>query len=92
VAIAVIYTPPAMTAEQYKASWGGGAPMSPPPGLIFHAGMGEGAEFTTVTVWESRAAYDEFVPTFNRVMGEKGLRFGSPRIVPVHHVLAPDRQ
>lgn len=74
MAIAVVYRPPAMTAEQYKESWVGGAPVSPPQGLIFHAGIGEGAEFTTITVWESRAAYDAFAP---------------PQILPVHHLLPP---
>jgi hypothetical protein len=76
-----------MTAEQYKESWVGGPPVSPPPGLIFHAGIGEGADFLTVTVWESRAAYDAFAPTFSRVMSEKGIQFGTPEILPVHHVL-----
>ena len=90
MAIAVLYRPPAMTAEQYKESWGGGPPVSPPPGLIFHAGMGEGADFTTITVWESRDAYDAFAPIFARVMRERGLVFGSPQIVPVHQVLIPD--
>lgn len=89
MAIAVVYRPPAMTLEQYKESWAGGAPVSPPRGLIFHAGIGEGADFTTITVWESREAYDAFAPVFTRVMSEKGLRFGSPQILPVHHVLAP---
>lgn len=89
MAIAVVYRPPAMTAEQYKESWGGGPPMSPPPGLIFHAGIGEGADFATVTVWESMAAYDAFAPMFARVMSEKGFKFGTPQILPVHHVLPP---
>lgn len=87
--IAVVYRPPAMTADQYIKSWGGGVPVSPPPGLIFHAGIGEGNDFTTVTVWESQEAYDAFAPTFSRVMSEKGFRFGSPQVLPVHHFLAP---
>jgi hypothetical protein len=64
-----------------------GPPVSPPPGLIFHAGIGEDADFLTVTVWESRAASDAFAPTFARVMNEKGFQFGTPEILPVHHVL-----
>jgi hypothetical protein len=39
VTIAVVYRLPAMTAEQYKESWGGGPPVAPPAGLIFHAGL-----------------------------------------------------
>ena len=54
-----------MSVEDYKASWQSGAPVSPPPGLMFHAGIGEGADFTTVTIWESRAAYDAFAPMFH---------------------------
>ena len=87
MAIAVVYRPRAMTSEQYKATWGEGPPVSPPPGLIFHAGIGEGADFMTVTVWESRAAYDAFAPTFARVMSEKGFHFGTPQILPVQQFL-----
>jgi hypothetical protein len=90
MAIAVVYRPPAMTADQYKESWSGGAPVSAPPGLIFHAGIGEGAAFMTVTVWDSREAYDAFAPTFTRIMSEQGFRFGAPEILPVHHLLRPD--
>lgn len=87
MAIAVVYTPPAMTADQYKESWRAGPPVAPPPGLIFHAGIGEGADFFTVTVWESRAAYDAFAPVFAEAMRQIGLRFGEPQILPVHQVL-----
>jgi hypothetical protein len=87
--IAVVYRPPAMTAEQYRSSWEGGAPVAPPPGLIFHAGVGEGEDFATMTVWESRDAYEAFAPVFARAMEEKGLRFGPPQILPVHHLLSP---
>lgn len=87
MAIAVVYRFPAITAEQYEQTWQGGPPVAPPRGLLFHAGMGEDEQFMTVTVWESREDYDAFAPTFARVMGEKGFKFGSPQILPVHHVL-----
>lgn len=89
MAIAVVYRPPAITAEQYRDSWAGGPPVAPPAGLIFHAGMGEGTAFFTVTVWESRAAYDAFAPAFAEAMRERGFDFGRPEILPVHHVLPP---
>lgn len=89
MAIAVVYRPPAMTAAQYRESWIGGPPVAPPAGLIFHAGMGEGAAFFTVTVWESRAAYDAFAPVFAQAMRERGFEFGTPEILPVHHLLPP---
>ena len=89
MAIAVVYRPPAMSAEQYKQSWTGGPPVAPPPGLIFHAGVGEGADFFTVTVWESREAYDAFKPIFLKTMADLGLEFGSPDVLAVHQVLQP---
>ena len=89
MAIAVVYRPPAMTAEQYRESWTVGAPVAPPPGLISHAGIGDGAAFFTVTVWESREAYDAFAPLFTEAMRKRGLEFGRPEILPVHHFLRP---
>jgi hypothetical protein len=80
-----------MTADQYRESWRGGPPVEPPPGLISHVGVGEGAAFFTVSVWESREAYDAFAPVFARAMRERGFDFGQPEILPVHHFLAPSR-
>ncbi len=87
--IAVVYRPPAMTAHQYKHSWSQGAPVAIPPGLLFHAGIGEGENFFTVTVWISRDAYESFAPTFKQVMQEHGFEFGEPTILPVHQYIAP---
>ena len=89
MAIAVVYRPPAMTAEQYKESWRGGPPVAPPPGLIAHAGIGEGEEFFTITLWDSVEAYEAFAPLFAETMRARGFEFGSPRILPVHQFLAP---
>ena len=87
MSIAVVYRPPAMTAEQYKASWSGSEapPISVPPGLLFHAGVGEGGDFFTITVWRSREAYDTFAPMFKRSMSERGFEFGEPVVLNVHH-------
>lgn len=89
MAIAVVYRPPAMTAQQYRESWAGGPPLAPPPGLIVHAGIGEGADFFTVTIWESKEAYDAFAPKFAKAMSDMGFRFGAPQILPVHQLLPP---
>lgn len=89
MAIAIVYRTPAMTAEQYEESWKGGPPVAPPQGLIFHAGIGEGADFFTVTVWESQAAYDAFAPVFAQAMSQRGLELGRPQLFPVHRFLQP---
>ena len=91
MAIAVVYRPPAMTADQYKASWSGeeGQPVPTPEGLVFHAGVGEGDDFFTITVWESQQAYDDFAPMFKQVMAGMGFDFGRPAVLPVHHTIDP---
>jgi len=80
-----------MTAEQYKASWSGSErpPVAVPPDLLFHAGVGQGDDFFTVTIWKSREAYDAFAPMFKRTMSERGFEFGEPVILTVHHYIAP---
>ena len=91
MAIAVVYRPPAMSAEQYKESWTDGPPVAPPPGLILHAGVGEGADFFTISIWESRAAYDSFAEVFAEAMKQMGFEFGTPQVLPVHQLLPPAR-
>ena len=71
-----------MTAGQYRDNWTGGPPVGPPPGLIFHARIGDSAACFTVSVWESRAAYDVFAPVFAQAMRERGFEFGRPEILP----------
>ena len=85
--VAVVYRPPALTAEAYKASWAAGSPMPDPRGLVFHAGVGEGDDFFTVSVWESREAYDAFAARFKEALGAEGFEGGAPKILPVHHTI-----
>jgi hypothetical protein len=87
MAIAVVYRPPAVSAEQYKASWADGSPMPDPEGLLFHAGVGEDDDFFTVSVWESREAYDAFASRFKEALGAEGFQGGAPKILPVHHTI-----
>ena len=91
MAIAVVYRPPAMTAEQYNGSWSGSEdpPLPVPPDLLFHTGVGDGEAFFTLTVWKTREAYNAFVPQFKKAMSERGFEFGEPSILPVHHYIAP---
>ena len=87
MAIAVVYRPPALSAEKYKASWADGSPMPDPEGLLFHAGVGEDDDFFTVSVWESRDAYDAFASRFKEALGAEGFEGGAPQILPVHHTI-----
>jgi hypothetical protein len=87
MAVAVVYRPPALDAETYKASWADGSPMPDPEGLLFHAGVGEGDDFFTVSVWESREAYDAFGSRLKEALGAEGYEGGAPKILPVHHTI-----
>jgi hypothetical protein len=82
-----------MTAEKYNLSWstGNDPPVPPPQGLIFHAGVGDGDEFFTVSIWETREAYDAFASHFKDEMSRRGFDFGTPSIFSVHHCIAPSR-
>jgi hypothetical protein len=57
--------------------------------MIFHAGVGEGADFFTVTIWDSPEAYDAFAPIFTKMTTDMGFHFGKPHIFPVHQSLSP---
>ena len=85
--IAVVYKAPSVTAESYKASWANGSPMPDPAGLLFHAGIGEGEDFQTVSVWESAEAYEAFGARLKKALGEQGFTGGPPQILSVHHVI-----
>jgi heme-degrading monooxygenase HmoA len=85
--IAVVYRPPALDLETYKASWALDIAAGNTEGLIFHAGIGEGDEFFTVSVWESRQAYEAFADGFRDTLGEPGFRAEKPTILPVHHTI-----
>lgn len=85
--IAVVYRPPAVDADTYKATWASDIPKGNPAGLLFHAGVGEGDDFFTVSVWENREAYDAFADGFKQMLGAAGFAGGQPAILPVHHII-----
>jgi heme-degrading monooxygenase HmoA len=59
----------------------------PLEGLLFDAGVGEGDDFFTISVWESPEAYDAFASGFKEAVGAAGLEGGAPQILPVHHTI-----
>src|SRR4029450_8811560 len=79
MAVAVVYRPPAVTAEKYKDLWASGSPMPDAQGLLFHAGVGEGDDFFTISVWESRETYDAFASGVKEAGAAPGLEGDRPR-------------
>jgi hypothetical protein len=80
MAIAVVYRPPALTAEKYMTSSANGSPM-PDPQAFVPRWRGRGYDFFTVSVWESREAYDAFASRFKEALGAEGFE-GRPRYSP----------
>ncbi len=73
--IAVLYRPPAVTAEQYKATWSQGAPVAVPAGLVLEKAMPFSPSI--------------FAPRFKQAMSEQGIVLGEPTILEVLQYIEP---
>jgi hypothetical protein len=85
--IAVVYRPPALTAEKYMESWADGSPMRT---LRAFCSMPVWARVTTSSpsrVGETPEAYDAFASRFKEALGAEGFEGGAPKILPVHHTI-----
>jgi hypothetical protein len=64
----------------------------PPPGLIFHASGPIEGGWGVIAFWESREAFDAFVPRIQRSVEAAGIELqGPPDITefPVHETFSP---
>jgi hypothetical protein len=90
MAVAVVFTPPSMTAAHYDSVIEGlkKAGEYPPPGLISHVCFGSGDQLRVVDVWESEGSFKAFaerlVPNIPRVLGAD---VAEPEFGPVHALL-----
>lgn len=87
--IAVTFTPPAMTSEQYDAvvSQLDNAGAFPAPGRLYHVCFGPRDKLRVGEVWESQEAFDRFGDTIEPVFRDVGLDPGQPEISIVHNIL-----
>jgi hypothetical protein len=87
MALAILFTPPSMTAEQYDEAIrrletaGAGAP----PGRRYHVCFGTGASLRVLDVWDSQEAFNAFGQTLMPILQELGLDPGRPEIAEVHN-------
>ena len=90
MAIALIFTPAAMSAAQYDeihrrlVAAGEGAPR----GRIFHACHGSGDHMQVFDAWESRESFERFAGTLIPILGEVGVDPGEPRLAEIHYLAA----
>jgi hypothetical protein len=76
-----------LSAEEVQGRLGERVTHARPSGLLFHAGVGEGEDFFTVSVREGPEAYEAFASRFKEALGSEGFEGGAPKILPVHHTI-----
>ena len=90
MALALLFTPSSMTAEQYDEvirqleTAGVGSPA----GRRYHVCFGTGAHLRVLDVWESQEAFNAFGPTLMPILQQVGVDPGQPEIAEVHNEIA----
>jgi hypothetical protein len=89
MAIAVTFTPTAMTAAQYDEvirqleAAGAGTP----PGRRYHVAASDGTNLRVVDVWESPQAFEQFGQTLMPILQRMGIALPPPEIRQIHNVI-----
>jgi hypothetical protein len=89
MAIAVTFTPIAMSYDQYdqcinrleKAGAGS------PPGRLYHACYGSNNQLRVLDVWDSQESFAQFGQTLMPILQELGIDAGQPEIGEVHNLI-----
>ena len=90
MALALLFTPSSMTAEQYDEvirqleTAGVGSPA----GRRYHVCFGTGARLRVLDVWDSQEAFNAFGQTLMPILQQVGLDPGQPEIAEVHNEIA----
>ena len=88
MSLTVLFTPPAMTADQYDdvirrlEDAGEGVPT----GRRYHIAFGNGS-IRVVDIWESQEDFDRFAGKLMPLLGELGIDPGHPSISRTHNVI-----
>lgn len=89
MAIAVVFTPPSMTSEQYdeciRQLEGNGA--GAPTGRLYHACYKSGDQLQVFDVWDSAESFESFGPTLMPVLQQLGINPGQPLIGEIHNII-----
>ncbi len=94
MAVAVLFNPPAMSAEQYDEvttrleAAGAGTPA----GRVDHVCFGPSDKLRVFDLWDSEDNFDAFIRTLLPILEELGLNSGEPEVFDVHNIMADRRQ
>ena len=89
MAIAVVFTPPSMSAEQYDEiirklkSAGAGKPK----GRLHHFCYGSGEQLRVFDMWDSPESFEAFGKTLRPILSEVGLDPGAPVVSDIHNTI-----
>ena len=89
MAIAVMFTPPSMSAAQYDEIMkrleqvGAGAPA----GRRYHACHTSDGQLRVFDVWDSRESFEQFASTLMPLLQQLGVDPGQPAISEIHNIV-----
>jgi hypothetical protein len=89
-AIAALYTPASMTAEQYdeiiRRLEGAGA--GAPPGRVFHVCFGPPSDLRVLDLYDSPESMQAFGQSLLPILGQVGVQLARPpEVAPIHNVV-----
>ena len=90
MALALLFTPSSMTAEQYDEvirqleTAGAGTPA----GRRYNVCFGTGERLRVLDVWDSQEAFNAFGQTLMPILQQVGIDPGQPEIAEVHNIIA----
>jgi hypothetical protein len=90
MAIAVVFTPPALTAAKYDEIMErlAGAGQGSPAGRLYHACHGGQDQLRVFDVWDSRESFEQFGRTLMPILREVGVDPGQPAVGEIHNIVA----
>ena len=89
MALAFVFSPKAMNAQQYdtciKRLEAAGA--GKPAGRLYHACYSAGNQLRVFDVWDSQEAFEKFGQTLMPILQQLGVDPGNPEVFPIHNLV-----
>ena len=89
MAIAVLFHPSAMSAEQYDEATRrlDAAGAGDPAGRVYHVCFGPSDKLRVFDLWDSEENFDAFSRTLLPILEELGLNSAEPEVCDVHNIM-----
>ena len=89
MAVVVLFSPPAMSAEQYDEATKRleDADAGTPAGRVYHVCFGPCDKLRVFDLWDSEENFDAFSRTLLPILEELGINSGEPDVLDVHNIM-----